>query len=895
MGTKFLALLSLIASPSFAQSNLGSLQWGIHNTGTGQQLGIDHYTSGVIQGVVGEDIRLPAPASQARKVIVAVLDTGVDYTHPQLKDALVGPGFNAISNNTNAADTHGHGTHVSGIIAGRIASSGFQGVSQNAVIMPVKVVQTGPNAPIRPQDVQPGAGSALTETVAKGLVYAINNGAEVINLSLAWPSSIRSTKVDAAMALAKQKNVIIVSSAGNDGTTADVYPCIYDNVICVGAHGPDGAFSHFSNYGSMVDISAPGISILSSWPLNKTPVTFAGQVGYEFRDGTSMASPFVAGAFAELLSRGYSPTEAKARILLGSRTSTTKSLFNSPVVDTYSLDSAAESKQIRFGKLDLNGALNVTPSPLILPVKKGIIEIDWDGITTETTLPIQFINQWIATTGSTTITINNQTYTFDSIDANATVDTPFTFQISPDENDMVHLTASVQTEGYSKQNIDIEVRIVRILRSNQIPAEASVQTLVGIDPTAYSGIRTVVTSDQNVRNDLAFTQMGPQGLQIALVQANQLIGSWTSNKLNDTQLLNLYRLPDGSYSAIFTYQDRSSTRPSFYFERFNQQFKFVSEAILGTDTTQLAESFIWGRFKGTYAPLWISIGYTPIQEQPKYDPWNPTWKDTKMPRIYYLDGQTLRSIALGINQLPLQIIEDGRVLISEGSTYAQIYSLLTVQDGKITKKETLNLTNYRMLIGLDVGAPVTNLDGSTSNSLLLEGSSTPGNLHVTGIVGTNSNFDQILERATQLDALVGIIGGYKDQTSQYYFVQTQYNLQLFTSGTNQTYSTTLNRYSYIPSMIFAHTQFPALVRDQDNVGLPAVYTPASIANANVSEIVYADPVQQRLVRPARLHIQVSDPTCRSMGNLAPASKTLPMSEVFICGNNLIQVPLTIRR
>ena len=200
-----------------------------------------------------------------------------------------------------------------------------------------------------------------------------------------------------------------------------------------------------------------------------------------------------------------------------------------------------------------------------------------------------------------------------------------------------------------------------------------------------------------------------------------------------------------------------------------------------------------------------------------------------------------------------------------------------------------------MLIGLDPGTPVLNLDGSPSDALLLDGTSTPGNTRVTGISSSGSSFDQILERATQLDALVSVVGGYKDQTNQYYFVQTQYNLQLFTSGTNQTYSTTLNRYSYIPSMIFAPTQFQALVRDQNNVGLPAVYNPASVANQNVSEIIYADPSQQKLVRPARLHIWVNDPSCRTLGNLAPATKTTPMAQVFVCGNNLIQMPLTIRR
>ena len=664
MDTKLLLLLSLCSTPSFAQTDLGSLAWGIHNTGAPQQLGIDHYTSGSIPGIPGEDVHLPTPLATARKVIVAVLDTGVDYNHPQLKGALIGKGYNAINNTTDATDGHGHGTHVSGIIAARLNNLGFQGVSQNAMIMPVKVVQTGPNAPIRPQDVEPGAGTALTETVAKGITYAVQNGAEVINLSLAWPSSIRSQKVDDAIALALQKNVIIVSSAGNDSTTADVYPCIYDNVICVGAQGPDGAFAHFSNYGSMVDILAPGTAILSTWPLTELPVTFAGQVGYEFRNGTSMSAPFVTGAIAELLSRGFSPSEAKNRLLLGSRTPQAKSLFTSGIEEVYTQDSSTEHKVLRFGNLDITGALAVTPSPLILPSKKGILEVQWDGVSTEITIPINWTNQWLPST-QTTITLNDQTYSFDSIDANASVTTSYTLTLGDHPNSIIHLNGSVQTAGFSKTNIDVEIELVRILKSNQIPAEAITQTLIGIDPSTYTGIRSIVASDENPRNDLLFTSMSASGVKISLVQGNSYINTHTFSNLTDNNLLNLYRLPDLSYAAVFTYQDRSLPRPIFYIERFDPAFNYLSETKLGTDTTVLSEGFEWAPFKGGFTPVWISIGFTPPLDQPPYDPWNPTYQDTKMPRIFYLDGQNLRTIALGKNQLPLQILPYGSILVSD--------------------------------------------------------------------------------------------------------------------------------------------------------------------------------------------------------------------------------------
>ena len=227
-------------------------------------------------------------------------------------------------------------------------------------------------------------------------------------------------------------------------------------------------------------------------------------------------------------------------------------------------------------------------------------------------------------------------------------------------------------------------------------------------------------------------------------------------------------------------------------------------------------------------------------------------------------------------------------------TYSQDYELITLKDGVIVKQESLVLPNYRMLIGLDPGMSTFNLDGSPSQSLLISGSSSPGDLRVTGIGGTA--YDSILMRSTQLDAIVGVIGGYQSASADtYFFVQTQYNLQLFTAGSMQTYSTSANRYSYIPSMIFARSLFPTVVKDQNGVGLPGVYTPASLANANTSEIVFADTTSQSVLRPATLRLRVSDPSCQALGNLIQATQTTPAAEVFVCGNNLIQMPITIHR
>ncbi len=891
MVTKILAFLITTLTPTaHAQNNLGTLSWGLHNSGASQQILIDHYTSGLILGVPGEDIAPPAPTSTTRKVIVAVLDTGVDSTHPQLKDALVSPGFNLINNTRDTTDTHGHGTHISGIIAGRLNGSGFQGVSQNAMILPIKVVQTGPNAPIRPQDVSPGAGTALTETVAKGIVTAIQNGAEVINLSLAWPSSIRSKKVDDAMALAKERRVIIVSSAGNDSTTANVYPCIYDNVICVGSHGPDGSFSHFSNYGSMVDVLAPGAAILSLWPQKKAPVTFAGQVGYEFRNGTSMAAPFVAGAIAELLSRGYSPEEAKNRIFLGSRPTRNQSLFKSDVLGDFSKNTSTETKSARFGNLDLSGALAVNPSPLILPAKKGVLEVLWDGSARELSLPLDFKNLWLKS-GAVSISIEDQSFNFDSIDSGATVTLPYILRLGDRPESTLHLKARVITEGFTKTELEITISLVRFLNAQNLPATAKVRTLIGVDPATFDGMRSVVNAKADASPDFVLTRKETGGVTLSLLKGNVSAGSVSFPLLSPDQLLNLYKLPDDSYCAIFTKQDPNEPRPSFILKMLSSNFQFLTEAKIGTDLTVLSENFKWVAHKGSYTPLWISLGFTPKKDLPAYDPWNPKSVDLKMPRLFYLDSGELRIVHLKKDQVPLQVLLNGSVLTARGNQYLQTYELLTINDGVISSSSTLSLSEYRMLIGLDPGTSLVDVNGKPSSTTVLSGASIPGSLRVSGI-GENG-FDQILKRSTPLDSIVSILGAYGDGPNQYFFVQTHYDLQFFSTRSMNAVSTSLNRYSYIPSMIFGRSFYPAVAKAAEGQGIPAMYIPASIANNNTSEVVVADPLKGKLMRPASLHLRVQDPNCVGLGNLIRPQGSEPSHQVFICGTQLIEVPLTL--
>ena len=216
--------------------------------------------------------RAEVSAGSLGGVVVAVLDTGV-APHDELDGALL-PGRNFTTSPGGATDTtdrHGHGTHVAGTVAAD-AGSGVEGVAVGAKVLPVKVLG------------DTGYGSSTW--ISGGIVWAADQGADVINMSLGGRHS--STVYDAAVAYARSKGASVVAAAGNDNTSATFMPAAAPGVIGVSATDQNGAKASFSNYGSYIDVAAPGVGIVSTYPGDD----FAGM------SGTSMASPHVAGVVA---------------------------------------------------------------------------------------------------------------------------------------------------------------------------------------------------------------------------------------------------------------------------------------------------------------------------------------------------------------------------------------------------------------------------------------------------------------------------------------------------------------------------------------------------------------------------------------------------------------------
>lgn len=219
----------------------------------------------------------------ADAIVIAILDTGVDAAHQDLGGATV-PGRDFVNGDLDPTDDQGHGTAVAGVIAARTNNLvGAAGVCWTCSMMPVKVLDS--------------TGSGATSTIATGIVWAIDHGARVLNMSFGSPG--KSSTMQSAISYASKKGAVLAAAAGNSGVDTPFYPAAYSNVIGVSATNEADARYSWSNYGDWVQVAAPGC--------NTAPNLGGGYVEF---CGTSSATPIVAGIAGLALSLNPAATES---------------------------------------------------------------------------------------------------------------------------------------------------------------------------------------------------------------------------------------------------------------------------------------------------------------------------------------------------------------------------------------------------------------------------------------------------------------------------------------------------------------------------------------------------------------------------------------------------------
>ena len=236
-------------------------QWALHNTG--QQFFCFPWISGELcqySGTADADIDAPEAwaisTGSVFDIRVAVIDSGVDYNHPDLAGNYVG-GADFVGNDGDPMDDHGHGTHVAGIIAAAMNNLTGAPAEEEGV------VGVAPYARILAYKVCAADGTCSDFAIQQAIAQAIADDARVINMSLG--DTVFSQSLNDAVQAAWNAGLVIVAGAGNNGTTELFYPAALDNVISVGAFDEDHRRASFSNYGSWVDIAAPGNAIMSSY------------------------------------------------------------------------------------------------------------------------------------------------------------------------------------------------------------------------------------------------------------------------------------------------------------------------------------------------------------------------------------------------------------------------------------------------------------------------------------------------------------------------------------------------------------------------------------------------------------------------------------------------------
>tara|TARA_B100001971_G_C18268046_1_gene596802 strand:+ start:256794 stop:259721 length:2928 start_codon:yes stop_codon:yes gene_type:complete len=752
-------------------------QWALNNDGRIHRNFITDIDVQTVQGIIGEDIQLGSLKEKDTKIRVAIIDSGVDVEHPDLKNKIITnelecrdlelykkcmrqnsdrqfckDTYASLDHNQNGypldchgwnlsdtqltpdldggpsiSDSVGHGTHVTGIIAAEDNEIGIKGVIQNVEILPVQV---GVSTAYYQSDDVPA------DKIAKGVLYAIKNQVDVINLSLGWRISQDSTLMREMIELAIKNNIIIVAAGGNDGHTSPVYPCSYDDVICVGAHNEAGKLADFSNHGFHLDLLAPGTNILSTWPRNLRSKKFTINDNYEYMSGTSQAAPYVTGVIALLLNQGIPKNHIKQVLYRGTRENSSK-------------------KDIKFGNLDFKKALNSSNSEgLIIPAQKSPALISWSEDKEEYSFLLKLKNishkaeskNLKIDSLNKSITILNSEISIENLKANEVFETRIHIKApyNSDARQSFKLKLGSDTYAFSTKAIS--------LINNDHPLALNILSEKDLNGVSFKSFENYVDHKIDL---LGIKEVGNK-TQIILIKDED--SHYTSSAFLNLPairpvFLKLSKVDldlNGSAEYVITVvENKSSDERVTKFFIFDKDLKPQRVEIFPKNTfdnqlTVLPGSFEWVKMQGRMLPMWIGRGERDESEREVNDPWAQAQPERRESRLYYLAPEGLRTVKFPKDVYPIQSLyaqKDSKLagkfsfITTNTYNFYKTYQLYQFQD-ELKLIQSFELSPYMDLVST---RPLPLSTSANTENAYFHSLSTNGDLRVSAISLDSSN------------------------------------------------------------------------------------------------------------------------------------------------------------
>lgn len=907
-----------VANPSrLVSDELFPYQWGLHNEGQTLIREKDDIHNLPMKGVLNKDIgwkNLVGKFSE-RRPVVAVLDSGVDLTHPELqgnlwrnvdecgKDPSKDNDGNQLAGDCNGwnftqaidsdaakdpSDIDGHGTHIAGIIAALNNGSGMVGVTPNALIMPVKVMRDSNSESTVPS----------SEAFARGIIYAVDNGADIINMSLGWPRSLETKALRDAVYYALGNNVPIVAAAGNNNSSEPLYPCAYDGVICVGATTINGKFASFSNFGGHVDTVAPGEGILGLHPVLLEPDFFP-VPGFELRSGTSQSAPYVAGLIAAL--------KAKDKDLK----------IDDIFAKLYQATAVSDKNKYILGGETSWDLLNTdVTTPVIRPIFKKLRQIMFRGDGRETKIPISIRNFGVPASDiqvsvkslSKGIAINSQPELIHSLTQGQFKELLFDVTLvdmNAESNIMVQVTIEQGGKTFSYTN---EIPAVRDLRRDDNLKKSSFTFAdrplpVGLvrDGEILPLISTLETYGSSQKHEFFMKKTMREEKKIELTLLTKIQNEYVQKKNlilidNALTMVNFIRVDlnfDGKEDYIVQTLAEKDEKKFFLYSFYNenleslwpefQHVKLNLDLFVENLNSMAFMKLNHAKLGKILVPAYFTVGMLPKADQ-KITSWERL-DLTRKKRLYYLephDGEfRMRSLTTNVweenvkkelNTKWFETVETEQVLPP---------SVSDRKEGKLRVLVSVGIGTRRQLF-IHSFDTTSNTHGSKLPQLVLQSDSIDPLFSITehGLESNGDVYFNIYDRTrsklvmtrnesqlgeyvfrhdSENDLIAGHIASFENGSDNFSVFQTREELITVTNNDERSSRAKL-RYSFLSQKLLSEMYYPVTYR-RDGTQRPALYVDATAVTGN--RIYMFEEQDGKLVSSIR-HSLAVPPNCKSL-------------------------------